>query len=69
MPLYINTVKKAPYIIEGINVKSEGNSFYFEDFVCDENGEEYNVVNCKNKKVGSIKLSKKAEIYNQEKYY
>ena len=66
---YISTTEKAPYTISELNIKSTRNAFYFPDYVVDESaGKEYEIKNSKNKKVGTIKLSKKEEIYNPEKF-
>lgn len=66
---YLDGLYGSNFIIEDLDIKSNGNLFYLGDYICHENGKTYNVLDSDNNIVSTIKLIEKDKIYEKKKLY
>ncbi|MBO6263505.1 MAG: hypothetical protein J6N93_04440 [Clostridia bacterium] len=78
--IFVGNVNDMPYTIPDLEVESDKNYFFLDEYVYDVNGIPYNIYNSKNNLVGQIRLSKKSDYegdtisvnidsYSQSVYY
>ena len=60
---FLSSMENTPFEIKALGIKSERNAFWFEDYVCSNEGSMYEITNSKKKKIAQICLQEKSEAY------